>query len=174
MRFTTTLLTALTASPLLALASALPYSVDTLANTPTADLELRTNAAPYCPPRPASAAHQRRIFNAMVDTLYIQKDVPRAFNDYWAVDYLEHDPFDPQGRAANSAKLTAVLAAAPTFHVLRTGFDNNLGWVMVKVDQKPDPVAIADIFRMNGTCIVEHWDIAQIQPFNRTNPVDMF
>jgi len=38
----------------------------------------------------------------------------------------------------------------------------------------PEPIALADIYRMDGTCIVEHWDVTQARPANATNPIAMF
>lgn len=59
--------------------------------------------------------------------------------------------------------------------VLRQSFDNNIGFAHVRVDEPgEEPIALADIYRMEGTCIVEHWDVTQARPANATNPIAMF
>lgn len=45
----------------------------------------------------------------------------------------------------------------------------------MRVDEEDHlPIALADIYRMNGTCIVEHWDVTQETLRNATNPIAMF
>ncbi|UQC88297.1 uncharacterized protein CLUP02_13820 [Colletotrichum lupini] len=34
--------------------------------------------------------------------------------------------------------------------------------------------AVVDIFRFQGSCIVEHWDVATAMPPNATNPLALF
>ncbi|MCJ1296312.1 hypothetical protein MMC34_007878 [Xylographa carneopallida] len=127
----------------------------------------------YCPSQPANEFYQRSIFTNFVNTLYGEKNVTKAFETYIAVDLIEHDPFDAQGRAANEAKLSAIIPYA-SFEVLRHSFDADIGFIHVKVDELPEPIALADIYRMDGTCIVEHWDVTQARPANATNPIAMF
>ena len=127
----------------------------------------------YCPPRPASESYQRAIFYAFVDVLYGEKNPIKAFDTYVAVNLTEHDPFDEQGRDANAAKLAGIIPYAQ-FTVLRKNFDNNLGFLHARIEHDPQPYALADIYRMDGTCIVEHWDVLQERPANATNPIAMF
>ena len=59
--------------------------------------------------------------------------------------------------------------------VLRHSFDNNIGFIHVRVNEADEePIALADIYRMDGTCLVEHWDVTQARPANATNPIAMF
>ncbi|MCJ1468036.1 hypothetical protein MMC07_006662 [Pseudocyphellaria aurata] len=131
------------------------------------------DSPPYCPPRPATPAQQRAIFNTFVTKLYTDKNATGAFLDHVAVDLIEHDPFDAQGRDANAAKLEGIIPFA-SFAVQRHTFDDNIGFIHLRVEENPGPVALADIYRLNGTCIVEHWDIAQVYPANATNKVVPF
>ncbi len=169
------LLTTLSSLPLLL---AIPYSYNSLPHTssPSLDARLHTynaSAPPYCPGRHASERTQRAIFNAFLEALYTEKNVSKAFLTYVAEDLVEHDPTDQQGRAPNIAKLEQIVPFAP-FTVLRSSFDNNVGFVHLRVEDQPEPLAVADIYRMNGTCIVEHWDVTQARPANTTNPIAMF
>ena len=132
------------------------------------------NTKSYCPGRPASAKQQHDIFFDFINQLYVKKDVIGAFDTYIALNLVEHDPFDSQGRVANEQKLANIIPYVPST-VLRTSFDNNIGLAHVKVSEaNKEPIALADIYRMDGTCIVEHWDVTQARPTNATNPIAMF
>ena len=164
------LLLTLSTLPALILASPSPVHAYGFRPSPTGPNPIPTStlAPPYCPPRRATPKQQRAIFSDFVDTLYIQKNVPKAFNDHVASNLIEHDPFDFQGRDPNIAKLSAIIPFAK-FAVQRHNFDNEIGFIHLRVDENPGPVALADVYRFNGTCIVEHWDIAQVYPANATN-----
>ena len=150
----------------------MPYYSTNALTERTSDSLTRTPKS-YCPPRPASENYQRAIFYAFIETLYGEKNATKAFDTYVAVNLTEHDPFDEQGRAANAAKLAAIIPFA-SFTVLRQNFDNNIGFLHARIEEEPEPIALADIYRMDGTCIVEHWDITQARPANATNPIAMF
>lgn len=127
----------------------------------------------FCPGRQTSPGHQHEIFAQFVQKLYGDKHVADAFDTYISADLIEHDPFDEQGRAPNAAKLEAIIPYS-NFSVLRWNFDRTIGMIHVKVDEQPEPAAFVDLYRMNGTCIVEHWDVVQYLPANATNPIAMF
>ncbi|KAL2838446.1 hypothetical protein BJY01DRAFT_250946 [Aspergillus pseudoustus] len=126
----------------------------------------------YCPGSPTNERHQRQIFTEFVETLYGEKNVSKAFGLYVDRNIIEHDPFDEQDRDSIVARLEAVIANAEVT-ILRTSFNNDTGLVFMRVEEE-DPIAFADIYRMDGTCIVEHWDVAQTRPANATNPIGMF
>ncbi|KAI9877106.1 MAG: hypothetical protein M1830_004757 [Pleopsidium flavum] len=150
-----------------------PFSVKLLAEPAPSSLHLGARAPKtYCPARPASEAYQRAIFAGFINTLYGEENVSKAFDTYVDINLIGHDPFDPQGRDANSAKLSNIIPYAQ-FTVLRSSFDANIGLAHAKVDED-SLIALADIYRMHGTCIVEHWDVTQARPVNATNPIAMF
>lgn len=57
--------------------------------------------------------------------------------------------------------------------ILHQTFDQDIGVVHLKVLSQP-LLALADLFRLNGTCVVEHWDVNQALPANATNPIALF
>jgi predicted SnoaL-like aldol condensation-catalyzing enzyme len=127
----------------------------------------------YCPSHGADEESQRQIFARFVQTLYGEKNVSKAFSTYVDSGLIEHDPFE-QSRDEVVARLSHIIPVTP-FTVLRSIFNGDTGFVHVRLDEEnAPPVALADIYRMDGTCIVEHWDVVQSLPENSTNPKAMF
>lgn len=80
----------------------------------------------------------------------------------------------PNGAEWLTSSAPAVIPFVPSI-VLRHSFDNNIGFIHVRVNEAgEEPIALADIYRMEGTCLVEHWDVTQARPANATNPIAMF
>jgi predicted SnoaL-like aldol condensation-catalyzing enzyme len=128
---------------------------------------------PYCPGYDVSEDLQRYLFTQFTQTLYGEKNVSKAFETYVSSNITEHDPDDAQNRDAIVARLSQIIPYA-NFTILRSSFDNDTGLIHLRFEQNPEPVALADIYRMDGTCIVEHWDVSQARPANSTNPIAMF
>lgn len=130
----------------------------------------------YCPPRPATLAEQEKIWEEFYDLLWVKRDVTGAFNKHVWTDYIQHNPYAVSGR---QPAIEFLIPYWPTIkHKLYNKvFRDGYGWVQ----HRSDPVdgsrpfeAVIDILRMNGTCIVEHWDVIQAKPPNATNPLAMF
>jgi predicted SnoaL-like aldol condensation-catalyzing enzyme len=127
----------------------------------------------YCPSREATEEHQRKIFARFVETLYGDRNVAEAFSTYVDPDLIEHDPYN-QNRDAVVAKLSQIIPDA-TFTVEHSTFESDIGFVHLRLgEDRAAPVALADIYRMDGTCIVEHWEVVQTRPDDYTNPIAMF
>jgi predicted SnoaL-like aldol condensation-catalyzing enzyme len=134
----------------------------------------RNRTHSYCPGHHVSEHHKRKLFNDFVNVFYKQKDVPDAYNTFVAEDLIEHNPFTPDGREAGIAALTGLIAASDIelVHVL---FDGCIGAVHSMFTLPGQPfLAIADFFRYDGSCIVEHWDVSESVPANATNPHPLF
>ncbi|EOD52807.1 snoal-like polyketide cyclase family protein [Neofusicoccum parvum] len=158
-----------------ALASIFPVSTaSTLFVPPTAALE--TNSTVYCPPRPASVAEQRFVFEQFVDLVFNQGKPTQAYLTYVSEDYIQHNPSVLSGRNISIAAFEEIVASGTTFEPLMTGFDANHGFVYSRVNfaNAERPSAVADILRMNGSCIVEHWDVIQEMPENPVNPIALW
>ncbi|KAK4069612.1 uncharacterized protein Triagg1_7036 [Trichoderma aggressivum f. europaeum] len=100
------------------------------------------SAVPACPPRPATPEEQENIFYDFANEFY--------------VDYIQHNPFIGQGRDAAVAALSKNPKTNST--IVHQTFTNNTGFVHHYEFTTP-PIKIMDAYRMNGSCIVEHWDV---------------
>ncbi|PVG01755.1 hypothetical protein CPB86DRAFT_781129 [Serendipita vermifera] len=129
---------------------------------------------PYCPPKPATELEQKQIFDEFYQKLWIQKDVAGAFNQHVNVDYINHNPYATSGRQNAINALTPIWSNFQ-FTLANKGFSNGVGWLHQKMETSGQPFqAVVDILRMNGTCIMEHWDVAQAKPTSSQNPIAMF
>jgi len=136
-----------------------------------------TPIIPNCPPRPASHPEQLGIFVNFVDLFYHKKDIPAAFAQHVAENYIQHNPNFLSGR---DVAMNGLKGYIPTLdiRVAMTGFSNGTGWVMAKQvpkgkDAKKDYTVVVDVFRLDGSCVVEHWDVMQKRPGEMKNPLGM-
>lgn len=128
----------------------------------------------YCPGQDADEDLQREIFNQFIQTLYENKNVPEAFETYVDPDLTEHGPYE-QSRDEVVESLSQIIPTS-TFTVVHSSYGGDIGFVHVRIGDEgaPPAAALADIYRMDGTCIVEHWDVLQNLPENFTNPNALF
>jgi predicted SnoaL-like aldol condensation-catalyzing enzyme len=128
----------------------------------------------YCPPRSATEAEQKEIFEAFYQRLWVQKDVSGAYNTYVDVNYIQHNPYALSGRQRAIDALAPIWSGIK-FTLANKGFSNNVGWLHQKMEMSGQAfTAVVDILRMNGTCIMEHWDVSQQKPSNSQNPIALF
>lgn len=111
---------------------------------------------PACPPRPATPEEQEKIFYAFANEFYVQRNIPEAFDNYVWIDYIQHNPSIGQGRDAAVTALSKNPKVNNT--IVHQTFTNNTGFVHHYEFATP-PIKIMDAYRMNGSCIVEHWDV---------------
>ncbi|KAE9373032.1 hypothetical protein N431DRAFT_224676 [Stipitochalara longipes BDJ] len=134
---------------------------------------------PYCPPRPASPEFQRAaLYEYLSEYFFEAGGIVSAFDDFIDVNYIQHSPNEPPyGR---NASLAEILSAGDSFAgvnvtILKVLFDSPYGMVHWKL-QVPgsEPFAFVDMWRFNGTCMVEHWDVVEQLTANDTNPIALF
>jgi predicted SnoaL-like aldol condensation-catalyzing enzyme/catechol 2,3-dioxygenase-like lactoylglutathione lyase family enzyme len=106
----------------------------------------------------------RAIMEDFVTLLYGERRVEAAFKRHVAPDYIQHNPGIADGRDAAIAFLEPKFSAAgATFDVKRLLIDGDLA--VVHLHGRPDPaqpgVSVADVYRLKGGKIVEHWDVLQ-------------
>lgn len=139
--------------------------------SPTPHYDPSTPQAPFCPPKPATASQQHAIFFDFINKLYTLEDPTTAYLTYVSPDYINHSPYAPQGRAAAIAFLKYLIPSVNRTIVHET-FDGSIGFVHLNV--AGGQMAVADVFRLDGTCVMEHWDVDQAKPANATNPLSLF
>lgn len=109
----------------------------------------------------------------------MERQPRKAFQRYVSEDFIEHKPDVPLGtREATIAYLEGLINNLPTarWEPIRTIADGE--FVLVHARFTPalgaEPYAIADIFRLRNSLIVEHWDVVAPPPAQRRNPYPRF
>lgn len=123
-----------------------------------------------------SPEERRAWVGRFVEVMYVEHDVRRAFEEFVAEDYVQHNPGLPDGRAAAVTMLSAMFAD-PAFRtdVKRVLIDGDMFAIHLHGRREPDPGgAIVDLYRVQGRRIVEHWDVIQPMPTQSANPHPMF
>lgn len=124
-----------------------------------------------------SQKSNRQIVEEFVEIFYHQKNVRKAFGEFVAEDYIQHNPNIPDGREAAIEFLEPkFLNPLAIFDVKRILVDGDLALVHLHGRMSADALggAVADIFRLENGKIVEHWDVLQPVPENCINPHPMF
>ncbi|CAG9998608.1 unnamed protein product [Clonostachys byssicola] len=159
---------------LLATASQLVHGAFPLVDRATGKIE----TAPYCPARPASPEFQRAAFTEFLHQFLEQHLVNESLTNFVSDEYIQHNPAVLSGRQPS---IDALGAGGPydfskgNVTIMHYLFDSPFGMVHYRVDfPGQEPTAITDIWRFNGTCIEEHWDVIQALPKNATNPLALF
>lgn len=95
---------------------------------------------------------------------------------YVADPYIQHNPLAPSGKAIAQVGMTQIFATPGLINNV-TRVISDLDYVALHVHRiQPNTTdkAIVDIFRLNGTCITEHWDVQQTMIPSSTNPLAYF
>lgn len=114
----------------------------------------------------AAQENDLRIVLGFVRLAFIEKQVPAAFSQYIAAHYIQHNPYaTADGAETSLAMLEGFLGQFPdlTYEVKRAASDGGLVFVHahVKTNAQDPGAAVVDIFRLEGSHIVEHWDVLQ-------------
>lgn len=159
-----------------ALPSILPLATAAGLSGPASIPSSQISPGPFCPPRPATIDEQRAVFANFTDLIFNRGNLTRAYLTYVAEDYIQHNPNILSGRQNSIDAVQAVIDAGATFDIFNTAFDRDWGYVFLRANfaGAEQPSAVVDIFRLNGSCIVEHWDVVQEKPKNATNPIAMW
>jgi predicted SnoaL-like aldol condensation-catalyzing enzyme len=132
------------------------------------------SAAPNCPPKAVTPAEQRAIFDTFVDLFYRKKNIVDAFKNHVALDYIQHNPNFLSGRQVASDGLSKFVPMVNTT-LAKVGLSDNVGWVFAKQEMAGRPYnAVVDIFRLDGSCVMEHWDVIQSHAPGAKNPLALF
>ncbi|KAJ7151868.1 hypothetical protein C8R43DRAFT_1067423 [Mycena crocata] len=128
---------------------------------------------------PVSAYRQRVIFENFVDLLFKNNATPEGILEAYthiSADYINHNTNSPDGAEASFATVNAIfLDPAIKVQIINQAFDSGVGQLHYRIDGfSEQPSAIVDLFRFNGSCIVEHWDVIQERPVNATSTHPLF
>jgi predicted SnoaL-like aldol condensation-catalyzing enzyme len=125
------------------------------------------------------AEQNRTIVVAFFTEGLVERRPRAAFERHVAEDFIEHKPDVPHGtREATIAYLEQLIIDMPDarWEPVRTLADGE--FVVVHARFTPavgaPPYAIADIFRLRRSLIVEHWDVVGPPPTHRRNPNPRF
>ena len=107
------------------------------------------------------------------------KQPRKAFEQYMAVDFIEHKPdVDLGTREATATFLEALIKSMPDpqWEVIRTVAEGDLVFLHARFTPAAGapPYAIADVFRLRDGRIVEHWDVVGGPPAQPRNPNSRF
>ncbi|KAL0938117.1 uncharacterized protein CTRU02_207848 [Colletotrichum truncatum] len=127
------------------------------------------------PGRRVSAEEQAINFSNFVQTLYIEKNVSRAFNEHALESYIQHNPLMTSGRQTTIDFLSS---AFPGWNITvkHQAFQDDIGWIHWKLEGYGTARynAVVDVFRYEDGCIAEHWDAIQAAPGeDRVNPLEL-
>lgn len=140
-----------------------------------------------CPPTTCQHADTNQIRAAMqsfADAFYKTKDVPKAFDTYVATNYIQHNAGILSGRQNAIDALQPLFSSSDnTFDVRRltVGQDlENNTMVIIHLQatntsgNQTSKTDVVDMYRVIGTCIVEHWDVLQAESTAAVNPLAYF
>lgn len=137
--------------------------------------------APSAPSHAAEAScpyTAKQIVERFSQLFFLEKDWRKAYLDWVAEDYVQHNPMATDGRAAALAALGPVFAANPDLKIEIKRIVGDETHVAVHYHSVIQPgtrgFAAVDLFRVADCKIVEHWDVIQPMPKTSANPHPMF
>jgi predicted SnoaL-like aldol condensation-catalyzing enzyme len=121
----------------------------------------------------------RRVVLAFYNEGLVGLKPRAAFERYMTPGFIEHKPDVPDGTREASAMFLEQLIAnlpQPRWEVVRTIAERDLVFLHGRFTPAAGSpyYAIADVFRLKGCQIVEHWDVVAPPPKEQRNPNDRF
>jgi predicted SnoaL-like aldol condensation-catalyzing enzyme len=99
----------------------------------------------------------------------------------WGVNYIQHNPYVGNGRAALASVIQYIATPGSHYRVVRSMAEGDLGVVCshnVQAGGNPADefagLAVCDMYRVANFELVEHWDVAQPVPTSSINGNSMF
>lgn len=106
----------------------------------------------------------RHIITEFARIFYTEKNVKKAFETYVSGQYIQHNPNIADGREAAIAALAPKFSApGARFDIRHLIVDGNMAVIHLRGRPSPEALggAVADIYRIEGGKIIEHWDVLQ-------------
>ena len=135
-------------------------------------LLLATSTGSPARTRPSLTDSNRRIVTAFARIFYIERDVRKAFRTFVADRYIQHNPNIADGREAAIAALAPKFSApGARFEIRHIIVDGDMAVIHLRGRPSPEALggAVADIYRLENSKIVEHWDVLQPVPAKSAN-----
>jgi predicted SnoaL-like aldol condensation-catalyzing enzyme len=109
----------------------------------------------------------------------VGREPRKAFERYVSPNFIEHKPEVEGGtRDATAAFLEQLIKTLPgaRWEIIRTVAEGEFVFLQARFSPSPGapPYAVADLFRLSGCLIVEHWDIVGRPPERQRNPNPRF
>ena len=132
--------------------------------------EFQTLGCPNTTSPIATEYEQFVAANTFAQTLFVQKKVSQAFSTYVASDLINHAPDVPGDGAALAQSVVSGLISASQIEIQRVVVGQDIATTFFKAITPMGTAAAMEMFRMSGTCLVEHWVIQQAVQGNSSNP----
>ena len=121
----------------------------------------------------ATEAEQLEAAQNFAELLFVEKRISDAFNGYIAQDLINHAPDVPADGAAVAEQTVTGLLSVATIDIQFVHVGQGYSTTFFKATTPQGVAASMEVFRMDGTCLVEHWVV--LQPVtNSSNPHPYF
>ncbi|CAA7263990.1 unnamed protein product [Cyclocybe aegerita] len=125
---------------------------------------------------PATDRSQLWTLKDFANSLFVEKNVQKAYDDWIPGSYINHNADVVSGRENALAFLRPIFSNPDLKSTIASivvgqgfGFIHHRLTIPGQADW-----AVMDRFGFNGTCIVEHWDVIQPITGDETNPIAYF
>lgn len=135
---------------------------------------------PPAPLTPARVEMNRLLVHALSEDVFGKRNFG-LLDRLWGPDYIQHNPYVGNGRAALASVIEYIAPPGSHYRVVRSMADGDLAVVCShNVDAGGNPkdefsgAAVCDMYRVANFELVEHWDVAQAVPSSSLNGNSMF
>ncbi len=134
----------------------------------------------YRTPVEVAEEKNRLLVVALSDRVFDKRQF-NLLDSFWATDYLQHNPYVGNGRAALAEVMPYISPEGSHYRIVRSMADGDLSVVCSQnTDPGVDPTdqftgaAVCDLYRVVDFKLVEHWDVGQGVPATTLNGHSMF
>jgi predicted SnoaL-like aldol condensation-catalyzing enzyme len=120
----------------------------------------------------------KKLVHDFYDLAFNQHKPREAAKQYIGDQYIQHNPFVPNGVAPFVEHFEGYFKEHPKSHVVFSHIVAEGDFVVLHLNSKADEMdrgrAIVDIFRVENGKLVEHWDVTQDVPEKTASGNTMF